>query len=83
VQLSADMMVAALFVAGLYLTAQDVADDRELWGFVAQVVARDGTEFLEEAVTRLPVLERDGRLPAAMGASGQTGWLSAAAASPR
>jgi hypothetical protein len=39
------------------------------------VVARDGTEFLEEAVTRLPALERNGRLQAAIGASGPD-WLA-------
>lgn len=40
VPLSADMMVAALFAAGLFVTAGDVADDDELFGFSAQVVER-------------------------------------------
>jgi hypothetical protein len=43
VLLSADMMMAVLFLVGHFTTAEDVADDGELWGFIAQVIERDST----------------------------------------
>lgn len=65
VTLSPEMMTAALFVCGgsLGLSAADLADDKEAWGFIAQVLAEDGMLFLEEAARNLPALEREGRLP--------------------
>ena len=75
VPLSAEMMVAALYCAGYFITAEDVIDDGELWGFIAQVVAQEGTGFLEDAVENLPVLERTGRLPPPRGGSGAE-WLA-------
>jgi hypothetical protein len=81
VPLSAEIMVAALFAAGLFVTAQDVTDDSELFGLIAQVVERDGTASLEAAAKKLPALERSGRLPRCQGHDGgRTGWRSAAAA---
>jgi hypothetical protein len=70
VSLPAEMMVAALFAAGLFVTAGDVADDGELFGFIAQVVEREGTGFLEAAAENLPGLERSGTLPDAGGVTG-------------
>jgi hypothetical protein len=76
VPLSAEMMVAALYCAGYFVTAEDVADDAEMWGLIAEVVARDGTSFLEEVAESLPVLAgQNGRLPAARGASWPE-WLA-------
>ncbi len=75
VPLPAEMMVAALFAAGLFVTAGDVADDGELFGFIAQVVEREGTGFLEAAAENLPALERSGTLPDAGGVTGAD-WLA-------
>lgn len=52
-----------------------MADDGELWGFIAQVIERDGTGFLEDVAKSLPVMKRTRRLPVAAGASGPE-WLA-------
>lgn len=75
VPLAADLMVAALFAAGLFVTAGDVADDGELFGFIAQVVGQEGLGFLEAAAESLPALDRSGTLPAARGMTGAD-WLA-------
>lgn len=78
VRLSADMMTAALFTAGMYpilVTAGDVGDDGGLFGVIAQVVQRDGTGWLEHLAITLPISERNGDLSEAGGLSGWE-WLA-------
>jgi hypothetical protein len=75
VPLSPEMMTAALFAAGQY-GADEMSGDGELWGFIAQVLARDGTEFLADVAKNLPVIERNGSLPATASGTPGADWLA-------
>lgn len=75
VPLSRGMMVAALFAAGQFVTAEDLADDTEAWGFIGQVVVREGTDFLEELSGRLLGGKQPGQIPDVPGQD-KAGWLA-------
>lgn len=69
VPMSADLMVAALYLEGQYITAADLATDDLVWGYVAIAITHEGLWAVERQAEALACADKRGMV-------GRNDWLA-------